>query len=301
MMLHRLIRLAVSAGVIAVLLAVTDLGDLAARLRGADLRWLAACTAGIATITCLCALRWRWVARDLDLPLPYTRALREYFFATLLNQVVPGGVVGDVARTLRVTQPGDLRRAAQSVVIERALGQIATLLLLALGLIVSLSIPGGIIWPLWVFAALAGGVVLALATRVMKKRSGPNAASFFAPLWIVLRKRHQIALAILTALLLNFSFYASARAVGTILPLAAFFTVIPMILSAMLIPLSVGGWGWREGAAAVLFPLAGATAAQGVAAGIAYGACMLLAALPALAFLALRPNSAASELISKPS
>ena len=47
--------------------------------------------------------------------------------------------------------------------------------------------------------------------------------------------------------------------------------------------------GWREGAAAALFPLIGASAGAGVAAGIAYGAMLLLAALPAVVF-ALKPT-----------
>ncbi|WP_168769393.1 hypothetical protein [Yoonia sediminilitoris] len=49
----------------------------------------------------------------------------------------------------------------------------------------------------------------------------------------------------------------------------------------MLVPLSVAGWGWREGAAAVLFPPTGATPSVGIAMGIAYGAIMTIAALPA--------------------
>ncbi|MDU9004372.1 lysylphosphatidylglycerol synthase transmembrane domain-containing protein [Sedimentitalea todarodis] len=299
MMLQRLIRLAVSTGVIVLVLAVSDLADLGARLRGADLRWLGACVAGLGAITCLSALRWRWVARDLGLPLPYARSLREYFFATLVNQVVPGGIAGDVARTMRVTQPGDLRRAAQSVVIERATGQIATLMPMVLGLTASLAVPGGIAWPWWTGGALACLALLFCAACIVQSgRDDPDRRSFFAPLWTTVRTRRQIALAVLIAFLLNFSFYASARAVGTILPPAAYFTVIPLVLTSMMIPMSVGGWGWREGAAAALFPLAGATAAQGIAAGIAYGACMLVAALPALAFLVRSP---AADPIIKPS
>jgi hypothetical protein len=52
----------------------------------------------------------------------------------------------------------------------------------------------------------------------------------------------------------------------------------------MLMPLSVGGWGWREAAAAALFPLAEASAGAGVAAGLAYGAVLLVASLPGLAW-----------------
>jgi len=69
-------------------------------------------------------------------------------------------------------------------------------------------------------------------------------------------------------------------------------TLIPLILTAMLIPLSVAGWGWREGAAAALFPLAGAAPDAGLAASAAFGALMLAAAMPGALWLtrpALRP------------
>lgn len=46
-----------------------------------------------------------------------------------------------------------------------------------------------------------------------------------------------------------------------------------------------GGWGWREGAAAALFPLIGATPSAGIATGVAYGAMMMIAAIPGLFFV----------------
>jgi len=58
--------------------------------------------------------------------------------------------------------------------------------------------------------------------------------------------------------------------------------LVPLTLVAMLLPISVGGWGLREGAAAVLWPIAGFSAEAGVAASIAFGLAALAAALPGL-------------------
>ncbi len=299
-MRRRLFRLIVSLSVIGILLAVVDLRELAARLRGADLRWLAVSVTGIAAITCLSALRWTWVARDLGLRLGYRRALREYFVASLVNQVAPGGIVGDVARAVRLTGGSDLRRAAQSVVIERVIGQVATLAVLAVGLAVSLAVPGGIVWPWWTGW---GAVLLVISAGALIAWCGSDTSrsAFFAPLGSALCGLRQIALALLIVGLLSFSFYTCARAVGTVLPPAAFFTIIPLVLTAMMIPLSIGGWGWREGAAAALFPLAGASAAEGIATGIAYGASMLIAALPAVVFVMWGARVPDAEHLTKPS
>ncbi|MEM7718492.1 MAG: UPF0104 family protein, partial [Pseudomonadota bacterium] len=46
------------------------------------------------------------------------------------------------------------------------------------------------------------------------------------------------------------------------------------------IPVSISGWGFREGAAAALFPLAGASASDGLASSVAFGLTFLVVALP---------------------
>lgn len=91
--------------------------------------------------------------------------------------------------------------------------------------------------------------------------------------------------ALLATGLLIFSLYACARATGTVIPPEGWATVLPLILCAMLIPLSVAGWGWREAAAAALMPMIGAAPAAGIALGLCYGALMFLASLPAVFFV----------------
>jgi uncharacterized membrane protein YbhN (UPF0104 family) len=76
------------------------------------------------------------------------------------------------------------------------------------------------------------------------------------------------------------AFALCARAVGAPLPLGAVLGLVPLILFTMLIPLTVAGWGLREGAAAALFPVAGASAEAGLAASIAFGLVFVAAVLP---------------------
>jgi glycosyltransferase 2 family protein len=81
------------------------------------------------------------------------------------------------------------------------------------------------------------------------------------------------------------AFAFCARATGTALPLAAILALVPLILLTMVLPLTIGGWGLREGAAAALFPLAGASAAAGLATSIAFGLMLLVSVLPGLVAL----------------
>ncbi|MBA3907766.1 MAG: UPF0104 family protein, partial [Pseudonocardiales bacterium] len=80
--------------------------------------------------------------------------------------------------------------------------------------------------------------------------------------------------------------------VGALLPL------LLLALMAMGLPISVGGWGPREGVAAVSFWMAGLGAPLGVTVSVAYGVLTLIASLPG-AFVVLmgrrRAATAAAE------
>jgi uncharacterized membrane protein YbhN (UPF0104 family) len=61
---------------------------------------------------------------------------------------------------------------------------------------------------------------------------------------------------------------------------AVLMALCTVLLLSMVIPLTVAGWGIREGAAALLWPLAGLPAEQGVALSVGYGALMFIGSCP---------------------
>lgn len=273
------------------------------RLARAEPGWLAAAFLAAHVQIVLSALRWRLTAARLGVAIPARRAIADYYLAQLLNQTLPGGVVGDVARAVRTRAGADLVRAGQAVVIERMAGQIALGLVTATGLVVAVAVPGGIVLPAVGGDDLAQGVAAAIAVAaalalglLAVRRLRRAVASFLdatrrallAPgVW---QRQLALGLSIVAANLATFAF--AARATGTDLPLEGVLVLVPLVLTAMLLPLSVGGWGFREGAAAALFPLVGAAASAGLAASIAFGLVVLAAALPGLAVLLL-PGPAA--------
>ena len=282
------LRLAVSAALVWGILSLTDGADALRRLARIDWGWIALAFAAITAQNFAMALRWHWVSDRLGVVFPFLWGLREYYLANLVNMTLPGGVLGDAARAYRArdAQSGALQASIHAVMIERFIGQITIFSLLALGMIISLSVPGGIAWPGFVQAlvpgVLAGIVLIAIAACLVPLP--PTIRNFLtsvrrAVLAPGIRQR-QAGLAVVIAALNFAGFYASARATGTSLPPEAICTLIPLILTAMLMPISVGGWGWREGAAAALFPLVGATSGAGVAAGMAFGLVLLASSLP---------------------
>ncbi|MGY9047950.1 MAG: lysylphosphatidylglycerol synthase transmembrane domain-containing protein [Rhodobacterales bacterium] len=302
-----LLRLGVSLAVLAALVWIIDAPAAYDRLRSMDLRWIAVAVVCFSLVTLLMARRWQITARRLGASFGFGWAVREYYLSQMVNLCLPGGVLGDAGRAVRTPRgTGGLTHAAHAVMIERLIGQGGVLLVGLFGVALAL-LPGGVDWPGWLLQALGwgalalclGGVVLALVAR----RAGP-VQRFGQSLGIAVLDRRvmlpQIALSLAIVLLLIAGFAACAQATGTLLSIEAALTLVPLILTAMMIPLSVGGWGLREGAAAALFPIIGAAPSAGVAAGAAYGLALMIACLPGLLLIPLSAKTAKARAQSVP-
>lgn len=254
----------------------------------------------------LSAWRWRLTARLLGLSLGFRRALQEYYLALFLNQVLPGGVAGDAARAWRHSRDSGRRGGAwRAVIIERASGQLAMALLTLAVLAVSpvwhellAGATRGVADSGWFPAGIAAVLLLVPVGWQLARR--PPAALvglggdlkhslLAASVW-----PKQLAGSLLVVISYALVFACAARAIGVDLPLPTLLALVPPVLLAMLIPLSLAGWGVREGAAALVWGMAGLPPAQGVAVSMAYGAVVLVASLPGGLVLLRRAAHAAS-------
>ena len=250
---------------------------------------LAALAIGAVTTVCS-AWRWRVVAAGLGVGLPLRTAIAAYYGSQFLNSTLPGGVLGDVHRAVRHGRAsGEPARGMRSVAWERATGPVVHLTLTVL-LVAPLPLPWGLPW-WWPVVLLAAGVALAgtgLALRGHRwtavLRADARAALLARTAW-----PQVLTASVIVVLGHALTFVVAARITGVSATPAQLFPVAMLVLAAMLLPLNVGGWGLREGAAAGLFAAAGWGAAQGVAAATAFGVLALLATVPGLVVLLARP------------
>lgn len=293
------LRLCVTVALLVVLWHLTDGPEIWDRLSRAQWPWLLAAFVTAHLQIVLSALRWRLTAAQLGQPLARSEAIGEYYLSQLINMTLPGGILGDASRAVRQRHQAGMMRAAQAVMIERLVGQIALFGVLFCGFVIVTLRPGDLILPGWlaeVIAWLAIGTVavlvigglLWLVPGVLSRIAGGFVAAIRLGLLAhgVWPRQLVLSLAIVACNLGSFAFCAVAT--GTDLSFAAVVTVLPLILIAMLIPVSVGGWGLREGAAATIWPVLGATAEAGIAASIAFGVVILAASLPGLWVLMTR-------------
>jgi hypothetical protein len=81
------------------------------------------------------------------------------------------------------------------------------------------------------------------------------------------------------------TFVIAARVAGSTASLGELVALLMVVQTVMVIPLSIGGWGLREGAAAWAFGAAGLGAAIGVTVATLYAVLMLAAVAPGAGLL----------------
>jgi uncharacterized membrane protein YbhN (UPF0104 family) len=249
-----------------------------------------AVAAAIALVATMCA-GWRWtlVARGLGIKLSLLPATAAYYRSQFLNTVLPGGVLGDVHRAVRHgTEVGDVSRGLRAVGWERSAGQAVQL---ALALVVIWIFPSPVPRP--VTAAFGGCLILGVTAAAACARGLPSRGSSRSTRLAravvrdlcagLLARRAWPGIALASTIVVSAhaaTFLLAANVAGVD---AAPRQVVPLamvVLLAMAVPTNVGGWGPREGVAAILFSAAGLGAEQGVATATVYGVMAFTSSAP---------------------
>jgi len=291
------LRVLVSVGLLSALALWLDPAVVIERIRGMNPSWLAAALA-IGTLQfMLSAERWRRTAARLQVPLGRREAVTSYYVAAFANQVLPGGVIGDAGRAWWHSRASGQRGpAVRAVVLERASGQIALIVAL-LAVLVATPTGGRLLaavelpanWGLkptaLALAAVAAVAALAAALVVRYRDQVPawlRALGRDACRALLARRAWPAQLALSLAVLTTYCvmFACAGRMIGSDVPATVLASLAPIVLLAMLLPISIGGWGVRETAAAGVWLALGLPAAEGVAISVTYGALCLLASSP---------------------
>jgi uncharacterized protein (TIRG00374 family) len=243
-----------------------DVSKAARELGRADYAWFALSAA--VTVASVFPIAWRWqrllAARGIHERLSWLT--RAYFVGYSAGQVLPTSLGGDATRVVETSRrhPGTAGPVTGSVVVERALGAAATLVLAAAGfaLAVGRYHVGGYVWLelAIVVGAIFGGVVF-----FSRRARGPLAAT--VPLLRRLRverplralyegvhgyREHAALLGWMFALTLVvqavriLGIWATGKAVGVDLSPRPYYVMGPLLFLVMLVPFTVNGLAVRE-------------------------------------------------------
>lgn len=302
------LRIALAPLLLLGVLWFVDLQGVVQQLRQARPGWLAAALACSVASNIASAWRWRSLVRWLGHALAVRRSLSLYFQAMALGALLPGAVVGgDVFRAVALRRAGMATLAASlSVVLDRLSGLWMLWVLAAFAAagawqagvqpaLAAWGLPAvGRAWPLALAVLLLVGPALGLwlAQRVpgqgrfAQLAQRPGAGAEFV---------RQLLQSALVQLLSVGALACGGQALGLALPYWAYaIAAAPTFLMAAL-PVSFGGWGTREAAAALSLAPFGVTAPAAVAVSLLYGAAALPQALAGAWLLLARRQSAVAR------
>lgn len=276
-------RFAISAVLLFLIGQALDVADVLARLSTLDARWIGAALVLSLLQMLLLAWRWRFTAGRLGIDLPFGAAVSEYYLGVFLNQLLPGGVSGDVSRAWRHARtPAPTGPAVRAVILERMTAQVVMTTVALASVLYLLGWSG-------LQQAAAASAAIGLAMVVVRRLVGrAEPGSWRARIWADTRAavlvREALSIQLVTSLVATSSYIAlflmAARAIGVPTETVMLVPLVAPVLMTMLIPITVAGWGVREGAAAALWGLVGLTPEDGVAVSIAYGLLVLVSSAP---------------------
>jgi uncharacterized membrane protein YbhN (UPF0104 family) len=277
--LFAFVRVGVTIAIVVGLIVKLSPADLRDTARDAD-PWLVVASAALMfVVQLLVAIKWFVLLRARDVQEPFLRVARTYCIGSLLNNVLPAAVGGDVYRIYRTQRDAHARAAdvTMSVLYERATGYGALTCLGALG---AAFYYGDVAIG---FLALAGGASAALVLAFVLPRMPFPAIRHDHFLRNLLAHRrelmavYQMALFSLAIQALYISTIALAgRALGIEVSWWYWAFVTWVVAIALLIPFTLGGLGVRESSYSAFLKHAGATAAQGASAGFALGLLLVV-------------------------
>ncbi len=252
---------------------------------------VAAVTLTILTTVCS-AWRWQVVARALGIDIGLWRATSAYYRSLFLNSVLIGGVIGDVHRAVtHGRRAGDVARGVSAVAWERLWGQVIQAVVTAVVLLtVASPVRPALPYVLAGIAVVAGCAALVLrgAARRGRSRLARTVGVVSEDLRYGLARDVWPKLVLASVLIVaghTATFVVAARVAGCTAPLGELVALLLVVQIAVVIPLSIGGWGPREGAAAWAFAAAGLGAATGVTIATLYAVLMLVAVAPGAGLL----------------
>ena len=227
--------------------------------------FLLALTITVAT-TWPMALRWKWLLDAKAIRDRLGWLTRAYFVSYAASQVLPTAVGGDAARIYEKAKrhPGNTGTIAGSVILERAIGGAATLLLAAAGLALALGEydVGIYLWIEGVFVVatvVAGFVIFSRRLRGHLRRFRPllEKLRIERPVRGLYRGMHSYrdnvpvlgAVFVLTIgiqVVRIVSIWLCGEAVGVDLSLRPYFVLGPLLFLVMLVPFTINGLAVRE-------------------------------------------------------
>ena len=304
-MWSRIARPVVSVGLLFLLLRGTNWSDFLALVRQANWLLLLVGLALVVGAIWLSAYKWQrlLVVQNASAPLP--KLFVFYLIGLFFNNFLPTNIGGDVVRIHALArQTGKTPESIASVIAERLLAACALALTASLGLLFSYQMShrfGGLVIGVFVITV---AIILLFAVERWRQAIGrkirlPNKfrlrerlSGFGESMSACMRDRFNLAWVIILSMMFHFTVvlitYFIFLSLGINVPFAYCLLFIPIISAIQMLPISISGFGVREGAYVYFFGSVGLSSTQAIASSLIFWALVALVSLGGGVIFALR-------------
>ena len=270
-----LIKTAITAAAFWIVLRMVNLSDLLRTLRSVDPVWLGAAILAFFATQAACIIRWK-ILLSVAKPVSWAFAIRAFFVASFYNLFLPTSIGGDLVRVYdTIKETGDWRHSLASVLVDRLFGLAGFLIFASAAW---LLFPAARADALIRYGLLGLGLLLAAAFAVLNSRKVLNLllkpfdkiglgqieahSKQFQEAIFAYRKQPAVLARALTAtgfvqVGAVLIYWAVCGAFHLEVPLGFLFLTVPVILASAQLPVSINGWGVREGTTILFLSRAG--------------------------------------------
>ena len=279
------LKITVSALLLTFVLRKVGLQNILSHLRNMDLRFFFLSSAVYFLTLVLASLRWGILLKGSQ---PGKKLLSLCLIGSFFNHFMPGAVGGDAVKAYYLyKETGHGGSSLGSVFLDRYVGYCA---LLSIGLISGIAAYSdlktiGLHWLTpSLFILFLAGSLLFFGLRIGRRFKA--LADFYDYFHDTLRDRRAIgkalALSLMIQVLTILEIELISLGLGQHPSFTALFVFVPLIISAMAVPISISGLGLREGAFVVLFGLTGISAEASMAISFLWFLSVATGSLPGL-------------------
>jgi uncharacterized protein (TIRG00374 family) len=298
--------LAVSALAVAYIVYKIDLRKTLEILGAASVPWVIA--SAVLTLITVPPMAWRWqrllAVRGVHEGVGWLT--RTYFVSYAWGQILPTSVGGDASRIFETSRrhPGEITPITGSVLLERALGGAATLLLAAIGFVLAIGNydVGAYLWVELGFVVATVVLAVVLFSRRMRRPLSWTVpilrrARLEKPLRAVYEGIHGyrnhpwllLGVCVLTVgiqAVRVLAIWLTAKAVGVDLSPRVYYVMGPLLFLVMLVPFTINGLAVREAFFVSFLTKLGVSADAAFATGFLFFVVTIALSLPGAVILA---------------
>jgi len=288
-----LIKLAVTAGLFVLIFRSVNFEDALASVSRVPPSALAAALLLQLASTGIAAFRWYLIMCRIGSSQAFPFFLKSYFKGAFFNQGLPTSIGGDAVRIHDYARMnGAALDGFYGVFIDRFVG-LAGLLILNIGALLfnKALLPARVYFPLLALIILLFcGLIFLFYLRRLNFLARSRWFGYLGQLseryfqvysdWSSIGL--QLGLSVLIHALAMAAFYILGISVGLNYPLNVYLVLVPPVILLTILPISMAGWGVREGAMIGFFLLIGADRSKVLTFSVMFGLLALAGSLPGL-------------------